>query len=194
MEVLKQGRQLKHTMTAFVRSPDKFTPPTYDIRLVQGDVLNAESLEAALVGQDVVISVFGHAAITRKPTTLLSDGTKVLVEAMKKLNVHRLICVTGIGAGNSIGHGGFFYDWIMEPLLLREIYRDKTRQEYVVRESGLEWVIARPAFLTNGPKTGEYRAVTDMTNFASSKISRADVADFVLKQINSMKCSIKLPS
>ena len=120
--------------------------------------MDISSLKSALNGQQAVISAFGTKLI-RKPTTLLSDATRNLVEAMNDGGVKRLICVTGIGAGDSKGHGGFLYDNILEPFLLHEIYEDKTRQEEVIRKSSLDWVIARPAILTNGPATGNYRTV-----------------------------------
>src|SRR5436305_1164889 len=83
---------------------------------------------SAVAGHDVVISSLGS-KLSRKPTTLLSDGTRNVVGAMKAAGVPRLICITGIGAGDSRGHGGFLYDRLILPLLLAEIYEDKTRQE-----------------------------------------------------------------
>jgi putative NADH-flavin reductase len=145
--------------------------------------MNGDSLEAALSGAECVISALGT-KLSRKPTTLLSHGTRNLVSAMRHQGVGRVICVTGIGAGDSKGHGGWLYDRIIQPLLLNEIYKDKTRQEQVVRDSGLDWVIVRPAQLTNGPATGSYRVQTEMINFTSTKISRADVAEFLLAQVS----------
>lgn len=103
---------------------------------------------------------------------------------MKKNNVKRLIVITGIGAGNSKGHGGFVYDRIILPLLLNYVYDDKTRQEGEVQQSNLEWTIVRPAQLTNKTAKGEYQAFLEGKCSAKS-ISRADVADLVLKQISS---------
>jgi len=95
----------------------------------------------------------------------------------------RLIAVTGIGAGDSRGHGGFLYDRIVNPLLLKTIYDDKNREEQVIMDSDSDWIIVRPGFLTNGPLTGKYRAITDLEGITAGKISRADVAHFVLSQI-----------
>ncbi len=95
--------------------------------------------------------------------------------------------MTGIGAGDSRGHGGFFYDKIINPLLLKTTYEDKDRQEAIVRESGLDWVIVRPGFLTNGSRTGEYRVLTELNGVKAGKISRADVADFILREAAEMK-------
>jgi putative NADH-flavin reductase len=95
----------------------------------------------------------------------------------------RLITVTGIGAGDSKGHGGFFYDRVINPLLLGTIYADKDRQESIVKASKVEWLIVRPGFLTNGPLTGKYRVIENLSRVTAGKISRADVADFMLKQL-----------
>jgi putative NADH-flavin reductase len=94
-----------------------------------------------------------------------------------------LIFVTGIGAGDSRGHGGFLYDRIFQPLLLGTIYADKDREEALIKASSLQWLIVRPGFLTNGPRTGAYRVVTDLAGVTAGKISRADVADFMLNQL-----------
>ena len=101
---------------------------------------------------------------------------------MKKSGTKRLVCVTGIGAGDSRGHGGFLYDSLFYPLLLRTVYADKDRQESLVKASDIDWVIVRPGFLTNGPLTGRYRVITDLSGVTAGRISRADVAHFILQQ------------
>jgi putative NADH-flavin reductase len=97
--------------------------------------------------------------------------------------VRRLICVTGIGAGDSRGHGGFLYDRIVNPLLLKTIYQDKDRQEALIRASHTDWTMVRPGFLTNGPRTGSYRVLTDLKGVTAGRISRADVAHFMLAEL-----------
>ena len=104
---------------------------------------------------------------------------------MRDYAVPRIICITGIGAGDSRGHGGFFYDRVIEPTVLHSIYEDKDRQEELLHQSNLDWVIVRPGMLTNHAASGEYRALLDLTGITVGKISRADVADFVLKQLSS---------
>jgi len=106
---------------------------------------------------------------------------------MKREAVSRLICVTGIGAGDSRGHGGFLYDKIVFPIFLKTIYEDKDIQESLVRGSGLKWLIVRPGFLTDGPVTGKYRVLTDMRGVKCGRISRGDVASFILRELGDMK-------
>src|SRR5438552_2364226 len=97
--------------------------------------------------------------------------------------VKRLICVTGFGAGDSRGRDGFLYNAAFH-LLLGRVYDDKDVQERTVRRSKLDWVIVRPVILTNGPKTNAYRALVDPRDWTCGFISRADVADFLVKQID----------
>ena len=102
---------------------------------------------------------------------------------MEQAQVKRLICVTGFGAGDSRDRGGFLYRLAFH-LLLGRIYDDKDAQERIVRRSKLNWVIVRPVILTNGPKTNAYRALVDPRDWTCGFIPRADVADFLVKQID----------
>lgn len=180
-ELVQQALAAGHVVTAGVRSPKTANLPT-NVRLVEADVTRASSLIPLVTGQDAVLCALGS-KLSRKPTTLLSGGTKNLVGAMTSAGVRRLMCITGIGAGDSKGHGGFLYDHIIQPLLLSEIYKDKTRQEEVIRRSGLEWTIVRPAMLTNGPATGKFREIIDISGVTAKKISRSDVAAYVLRAV-----------
>ena len=101
---------------------------------------------------------------------------------MEEAQVKRLICVTGFGAGDSRGRGGFYN--VAFHLLLGRVYDDKDVQERIVRSSKLDWVIVRPVILTDGPKTNAYRALVDPRDWTCGFISRADVADFLIKQID----------
>jgi hypothetical protein len=103
--------------------------------------------------------------------------------AMEEARVKRLICVTGFGTGDSLGRGGFLCSAAFH-LLLGRVYDDKDVQERIVRRSKLDWVIVRPVILTNGPKTNAYRALVDPRGWTCGFISRADVADFLVKQID----------
>jgi uncharacterized protein YbjT (DUF2867 family) len=73
---------------------------------------------------------------------------------------------------------------VIFPLLLRHVYADKDRQEALVRESGLDWVLVRPAVLNDKPARGDVRALTDLRGFRGGSVARADVAGFVLDQVN----------
>lgn len=185
-ELLQQAIQAGHEVTAVVRSPQRLPISHENLKVIKGDILDKTVIEEAVKGQDAVCVAIGIKA-TRQPVSVFSEGTKTVVEAMKKSSCRRLICVTGIGAGDSRGHGGFWYDKIFNPLLLKTNYEDKDRQEAIVRESGLDWVIVRPGFLTNGSRTGKYRVLTELSGVKTKRISRADVAEFILREAAEMK-------
>jgi putative NADH-flavin reductase len=162
--------------------------PIEDARLekLDGDALDGATIERALVGVSAVIQSLGVAVSPEavlKGTTLFSKATRVLVDAMRASTARRLIVVTGFGAGDSRGHGGFLYDAVLFPLLLKRVYDDKDVAEQIVRASGLDWTIVRPGGLTNGPATGHYRVLVEPASWRAGMISRADVADFLAKQV-----------
>lgn len=186
LNVVQQALQAGHNVTAVARHTDRLVMHHKRLKVIKGDILNKHIIEEAVNGQDAVCVTIGVKP-TRQLVSVFSQGTHNIVEAMKRASCKRLICVTGIGAGESKGHGGFLYDRIFHPLLLKNIYEDKDRQEAIVRESGLDWVIVRPGFLTNGPRTGRYRVLTNLNGVTAGRISRADVADFILRESREMR-------
>ncbi len=180
-EVLASAARQGIKLRALARRPEALEGAAGAHEVVRGDVLDEKLLAKAMHGVTVVISLIGT-PLTLKPVTLLSEGTKRIVSAMKAAKAPRLVCVTGMGAGDSRGHGGFLYDRIMLPLLLGRIYADKDRQEAIVSASGLDWTLVRPAMLTDGPATGRARALTTLQGVRLTRISRKDVADFLIAE------------
>jgi uncharacterized protein YbjT (DUF2867 family) len=183
-QIVTQALARGHQVTALVRSPQK-AGDLNGVRLVVGDVREAKVLREALRGQDAVVSALGTPASPFRDVTLLSSATRALVQAMKAEHVARLVAITGIGAGDSRGHGGFLFDRVIFPLLLKKVYADKDRQEAIVRDSGLDWVLVRLTILNDKPGGGVVRALTDLSGFCGGSISRQDVATFVLDQVHS---------
>jgi putative NADH-flavin reductase len=182
LELLKIALEEGHEATALLRNPAKLSISNPRLKIVKGDILDAASVAAAASGQDAVCVCIGTPA-TRKPVDVYSRGIECVLAAMGRGSRQKLVAVTGIGAGDSKGHGGFFYDRVINPLLLGTIYADKDREESLIKASGVEWLVVRPGFLTNGPRTGKYRVLDNLTGITAGKISRADVADFILKQL-----------
>jgi len=180
--IVAEAQRRGHEVTALVRSPEKAMDMT-GVRIATGDARDERAIREAVKGQDAVISALGTPASPFREVTLLSTATKALVHAMETEDVARLVAITGIGAGDSAGHGGFFFDRLIFPLLLRKVYADKNRQEAIIRKSKLDWVIVRPSILNNKPTRGEVRAFDDLSNFNGGTISRADVASFVIDQV-----------
>jgi putative NADH-flavin reductase len=184
-ELLEQALLSNNFVTVLARNPSAIEKDDNLLRVLRGDIIDADAVDTAIKGQHAVCVTIGQRP-TRKPVSLFSDGTKNVIAAMRHHSVKKLVCVTGIGAGSSKGHGGFFYDRIIMPILLQTIYEDKNIQEELVKKSGLEWVIVRPGFLTNGSLTKKYRVLTDIRGVKAGKISRADVAHYILEQLSTM--------
>ena len=182
--IVNQALTKGHAVVALVRSKAR-AADLAGAELVEGDARDADALTRAVASCDAVVSSLGSAMSPFREVTMLSMATRALVGVMVKPNIRRLVCITGIGAGDSRGHGGFFYDKIFQPLLLGTIYADKDREEELIKGSAADWLIVRPGFLTNGPRTAVYRAITDLSGVTGGKISRADVADFILNQLES---------
>jgi putative NADH-flavin reductase len=183
-QLLEQALASGHAVTALVRNPQRLAIQHERLKVIKGDILDSDSVARAMTGQEAVCCTIGVKAPWIR-ITVFSEGTKNLLQAMNKTGVKRLICVTGIGAGDSKGHGGFLYDYIFLPLLLKPIYADKDRQESLIKASNVDWTIVRPGFLTNGPLTKNYRKLTDMTEVTAGWISRADIAHFILEELES---------
>ena len=181
-QLLEQALQAEQTVTAMTRHPEKLPGQQEGLKVMAGDILDPQQVQQAVAGQEAVCLSIGI-GVTWKPVRVFSQGTEDVLAAMAEHRVKRLICVTGIGAGDSEGHGGFLYDRIFKPLLLKTIYEDKNRQEALIKASDMDWTIVRPGFLTNGPRTGKYRVLTDLTGVTAGKISRADVAHFMLQEL-----------
>ena len=191
LKVVEEALVAGHAVTVLARNPDKIKIKDENLRVTKGDVLDPAAVESAVRDQEIVCLSLGVKTIM--PVIVFSEGTKNTIEAMKKNGARLLIAITGIGAGDSRGHGGFFYDKLLLPLLLKRAYADKDLQEELIRASDLDWIIVRPGALTNGPATGKYRAITDLAGVKAGKISRSDVAHFMLEQAKSPTFLHKTP-
>lgn len=178
-EALERG----HEVTAFVRKPSKLPLRHERLTLAQGNVLDPASVDAAVRGQDAVVSALGHKRWLY-PTRILSEGTRNLIRAMESHRVRRLVCQTSLGIGDRFGRMGLYYTLFVGLFILPFYFYDKVRQERLIRASSLDWVIVRPGALTNGKKRGLYRHGPRIGNWLwTVRISRADVADFMLDQV-----------
>jgi putative NADH-flavin reductase len=186
-ETVRSALRAGHNVRALARSAANM--PIQDTKLdkVSGNALDHDTIRNALKDVEAVIQTLGvdfsPQAIFER-TTLFSKSTRILVDDMKAAGIKRLIAVTGLGAGDSRGHGGLLYDAVAFPLLLKRVYDDKDVQEWIIRSSELDWTIVRPGLLTNNAATGRYRILTTSRDWQFGVISRSDVADFLVQQIN----------
>ncbi len=182
-QLVAQALERGHQVTALVRNPTKLQLEHPQLRVVRGDVLDYASVESAMRGQEAVLCALGHKRFFY-PTRILSKGTENILTAMKAHGVPRLVCETSLGLGDSGGRMGLYYTLFVIPAILPFYFWDKVRQERVIAASDLEWVIVRPGALTNGEKRSVYRHGRHIGSFVRTvRISRADVADFMLAQV-----------
>lgn len=179
-KLVEQALEEGHTVTAFARDSAKLDIEHVSLRFAQGDALDPAAVEEAVEGHDAVLCTLGAG----RKGTVRAEGTRNIIRAMEKAGVRRLVCQTTLGVGDSRGNLNFFWKHLMFGLLLRPAYEDHVRQEEYVKQSGLDWVIVRPSAFTDGERTGEYRhGFPPNDRSIDPTISRADVADFMLRQL-----------
>jgi len=181
-KLVEQALEQGHDVSAFARTPEKIEDLEYpNLRVIQGDVLDSAAVEAAVAGQEAVLCTIGAGA---RRTTLREDATRNIVQAMDRTGVQRLICQSSLGVGDSRANLGSFTKHVIVGLFLRHAFADHERQEAVIKQSSLKWTIVRPPHLLDTPRTGVYRHGFPPTDKnIKGQISRADVADFMLKQL-----------
>lgn len=187
LELVKQAIGRGHSVTAFVRSPDRLLPFADRVRLVEGDLLHPRKMASALPGHDVVLSAFGpRLPIAQSDAHLLRDFALTLSEAMQLSQVRRAIVVST---------AFLFKDAVLPPahlfgrLFFPGVVRDATDMELILQRSGLDIVIVRPPQLTDKMRTGRFRAREGHLPIMGFSIPRADVADFILQMAESPKSS-----
>ena len=188
--LVEQALDQGYDVTAFARNPLALPTRHAHLSIATGDVFQQASVEEAVANQEAVLCAIGghdrlRVALSGHPRQpgLCTVGTRNILDAMQKYHVSRFICLSAWGVGESKNRLPFVFKHIILPLLMKEEYEDKEAQEHLIRQSTLDWTIVRPARLTNGPHTGIYR-MNAMLEFSSqSSISRADVADCLLKQL-----------
>lgn len=191
-QVVIQALRLDHEVAAFVRG-DKGSLEelnSSNLRILQGNVLDPDSVKQAVKGQDAVICVLGAG----RKGGVRAPGTRHIIAAMESLGVKRLICQSTLGAGDSRANLNFIWKYIMFGWLLKEAYKDHQLQEEYVKRSNLDWTLIRPGAFTDGPATGKFKHGFPPTEKSKLKISRADVAMFLLMQLESDEYLRKTPA
>lgn len=176
--LLAEAAARGHQLTAQTRTLGKIAETT-SVSVAVGSPTDEAFLRRHLPGHDAVILCIGVDSAAR--TTLFSDATRALVAAMQGAKMKRLVAITGIGAGDTRGHGGWFYNRVIFPLFTRNRYADKDRQEALIERSGLDWTIIRPAPFTAHAGDGPLQIVTDIPpGLQLRSIGRAEVATFIV--------------
>jgi len=193
LETTRQALGAGHYVRALARSATAISISNPSLEKMPGDALKPKDIEAALVGVDVVIQSLGVGLSDMfRPVHLFSEATRVLIAAMRSEGVKRLICVTGFGAGDSRASISCLQRLPFQ-IVFGRAYDDKSLQEQLIKESELDWTIVRPGVLTSGPRTGHYQILSEASQWRNGIISRADVAEFLVRQIGDQTYIRKTP-
>ena len=191
-QVVAQALAAGHTVRAVTRRPAQFPLQHPDLEVVRGDATDAASVDQAVRDQDAVVSALG-VPYSRKPISLYSASTELVVAAMGRHGVRRLVVIT---SANVEPHprGRFFVDHVVEPFLTRVIgrttYADMRQMEALITASDLDWTIVRPPALADGDRPGPYQ-VAEQT-VPGMFATRPDVAAFLLSQLDDDRFSRKV--
>ena len=173
-----------YTVTGFDRNPDALKLQHPNLKRIKGDIFDPAGVEEAIAGQDVVFCVLG--VRPGDTTPVCSVGTKNIILGMQKQGVKRLIVQSSYAVAALDGEWREV-PWIVPLLYLfrkeRAMFMDHVRQEEFARQSNLDWIIVRPARLTDTARTGVYRVGEHLFMGPRAHISRADVVDFMLNQV-----------
>ena len=182
LEAVKRALQRNHKVTTLSRS-DIPLPYSANLTILKGSATNKGDLKKSIENAHAVIVALGTGQ-SRKPTTLYSDFAELLIEVQKETNIQRpFIFVTGFGAGESAKYNSFLMKIVFK-LLLKDVYADKTKMEEIIVNSKMKWMIVRPGQLKDKPLTQKYRVETKLFKGINiGSINRADVADYLVKQV-----------
>jgi putative NADH-flavin reductase len=175
--VVAQSVELGHHVTVLARDPAKVSAQHEHLKCVKGSVLRVSDVEAALDGQDAVISALGVGS-ARRSFNLIEGAMAVIVNAMQRKGVRRLIFTSGITL--KLAQVPLPLRLLLRLMLWDQI-RDKKAGEDILRDSEIDWTLVYPTMLTDGPRTGQYRVGEHLELSGFPKVSRADVADLILK-------------
>jgi putative NADH-flavin reductase len=178
-QLVEQALEEGHTVTVLVRNPAAFPIQHERLSLVQGDVRDRARVETVVAGQDAILSALG--TNQRGLVSICTDGVERMLTAMNPSQVRRLLVVSAYGVAES--HHRNLYNLLVWTSM-KEKMLDKERMEKLLEHSDIQWTLIRPPALTNGPRTQHYHTGTDLRISATSHISRADVADFMLRSID----------
>ena len=183
LETTRQAIDAGYDVRALARSAATISLVSPRLEKLRGDALDPADVRASLDGVDAVIMTLGVGlGDLARPVHLFSEATRVLVGAMRDQSVRRLVCVTGFGSGDSQASISCLQR-VPFQIVFGRAYDDKTRQEELIKGSALDWTIVRPGVLTPGGRSGRYRVLREASQWRNGLISRADLAEFLVRQI-----------
>jgi putative NADH-flavin reductase len=191
--IVEEALRAGHRVTAAVRTPEKFpaTTTTDGLKITHADVRDSNSLYDAIRGHDTVVSAVGPAG--RKAHKLYSDAAHATTTAMRSAGASRYLAITSVGVRHDDPQFSWWYRSLIRPLG-RDLYTDMSLMEDIVRATDLDWTFVRPTYLQDREPTGTYRVTDNHTPANGWKITRADVAKFMVEEISQHRWSRRAPS
>ena len=181
-QLVAQSLKQNYEVTALARDPSKLKVNHDRLTVVKGSVLDKNVLANALEGKEAVLSALGVGK-SLKSRDLISNAVRIIIPAMNEKNVKRLVFLSAFGVGETFTQANFIQRIIFK-VFLRNIYADKSKADDLIRKSTLEWTLVYPVLMTDTPGTGKYKVGEKFEMKGMPKISRADVAEFMLRQLN----------
>ncbi|MAT99003.1 MAG: NmrA family transcriptional regulator [Anaerolineaceae bacterium] len=191
-ELVKQALADGHVVTVYVRNPDKVTQEMPQLTVIQGNMNEPENIEQAIAGADAILSALGPTNNT--PERPLTTGMAHIVTAMKKNGVNRLIAATGAGVADPRDKPqlkGLLFGLALR-LFARHVLADSQGMVAAVRNSGLDWTLARAPRLNDDPGSGQIK-VGYAGQGPGTQLARTDFARFMLDQLESDEWRQKAP-
>ena len=194
-ELLRQGIERGHQVTAFVRNPHSLPSAAGNVRTVVGDALDPRAVASAIEGQDAVLSALGPRTLAKDP--MLVESMRHILAAMQQHRVPRLIVLgaAGVwpGATRDLSAGGKLIMSFLHSVMLKQVFSEHRDMQRQIQNSPTQWTIVQPPFLSNAAGRGQYRVAADALPSRGMRIARADVAHFMLAQLSSPEWVRKSP-
>ena len=186
-QLVSQALEAGHSVAALARDPRKVTE---SIEVIEGDATNASDIAGAVRGREAILSALGTSKSFKGG--IMTRAMAVLLPAMQQTGVKRLILESAYGVAESFSDANAIQRFFFRTVL-RSIYADKAEADAMIQASPLEWTIVRPVRLTNGPRTGKYRVAERFEARGMPGVSRADVADFMIRELTERAWVRKAP-
>lgn len=174
-----------HTVKALARNPATY-PFADRTEVIQGDSKDPEAVRKTVAGVDLVLSALGARSL--KKEDILEDSLPLIVAAMQQAGVRRIITLGSAGAlPTSLDKQPAYRRWIVQNIVYNTVLKwpvaSQIAQYAILSASDLDWTMVMPPMLTNGKARGKLRIDGEALPRNGSRIARADVADFMMQQI-----------
>lgn len=182
-----------YEVQVLVRNKSKLKSSNPNLTVIEGDVLNSNDVDKAIYNAHIVVSLFGH--VKDSPEWLQTNGTKNIIAAMQKNNVDRIISLSGGGLPFPAKDEPKFIDKMIRTIMkivVPKVLNDAIAHADVLKNSDKKWVVVRGPRLTNDERIGSYKIGWVGVN-SGTKISRSDLADFILTQVEDETFNFQMP-